>query len=394
MNKQSKIAICTGLVLASGSALSATKVADARGNGMGNTGVASASYLVAPFYNPALTAMYEQNHRVGVLLPAVEASIQDKDDTLDMVDELQDLMDVYSDDLTTDTSISGLSSDLDRLNDYLDKLDDNKLTASAGAGIAVAIPNSMVSANIFTGGHVEVVAEAEVATLGSSTDTATYAQATQTRVENSDVDLYAFGYYEFGVAFAKQMQLMQQNFSFGISPKYQKLRTYSQADLGVNNFDIDDYDESEVNESAFNLDLGAVWFKDAWRVGAAVKDVFKQDIATKEGNKTYELKPQVTVAGSYATELFTAAVDVDLTKQTRFTGIEDDTQFIRFGVEGNAWNWAQLRLGYEVDTQDTLEDAITAGIGLSPFNVLHLDIAGSYADENQYGASANLALMF
>ena len=31
----------------------ATVVPDGRGNGMGNTGVTSADYLLAPFYNPA-----------------------------------------------------------------------------------------------------------------------------------------------------------------------------------------------------------------------------------------------------------------------------------------------------------------------------------------------------
>ena len=51
----------------------------------------------------------------------------------------------------------------------------------------------------------------------------------------------------------------------------------------------------------------------------------------------------------------------------------------------------QLRAGYEMDLEDTLDDSLTAGIGISPFDVVSLDLAGSYAGENQFGASLNLA---
>jgi hypothetical protein len=357
---------------------------------MGNTGVASADYLVAPFYNPALTAMFRQSDDVGLLLPAVEVGVRDSDETLEVADELQDLMDRYSDNLT-----GAQVSDLDTLNSYLDDLDNNKpLTVAGGAGIAVAVPTNTVAVNVFMAGHVEVIGATDIDdTDPSNADPLIYATNTQARIEASYINLYAFGYTEFGVAFAKQMQLGGHSFSIGVAPKYQELTTYSQSER-VNEFDVDDYDQSEVTDSGFNLDLGAVWYRDAWRAGLALKDLFSQEIKTKTGGKTYELKPQATVAAAYTTELFTAAVDIDLTKQTRFTNTDDDTQFIRFGVEGNAWGWAQLRAGYEIDTQDTMENAITAGIGLSPWDVVSLDIAGSYADENEFGGSANLAFTF
>jgi hypothetical protein len=73
---------------------------------------------------------------------------------------------------------------------------------------------------------------------------------------------------------------------------------------------------------------------------------------------------------------------------------DDDTQFLRFGVEGNAWGWAQLRAGYEMDLQDTLDNSITAGIGISPFDLISIDVAGAYTGENQMGASVDLAFTF
>ncbi|MDG3085217.1 conjugal transfer protein TraF [Vibrio hannami] len=390
MIQKRKIAVAMGLAMCSTLAVSATKVADGRGNGMGNTGVASSDYLVAPFYNPAMGAFYRDSDDVGILLPAIGANLRDSDESVDTIDDFQDTYKGF------DESTASVST-LDKLNGYLDDLQNNKpLTATGGAGIAVAIPSDTVSTNIFARGFVEIIGVTTgVADLsvGSSPTRQEYAEATKTRVEASNVELVAFGYSEFGVSFSKLLEAKGQTFSLGVSPKYQELKTYYQ-NVNVNDFDLDDYDESEISDTAFNLDLGAVWYKDAWKVGFALKDIFKQEISTQFNNYTYELKPQATVAAAYTTRFFTAAIDADLTKQTRYTNVDDDTQFIRFGIEGNAWDWLQLRAGYEIDTQDTLDESVTAGIGISPFDVLNIDVAGSYAGDNQFGGSANLAFTF
>ena len=129
-----------------------------------------------------------------------------------------------------------------------------------------------------------------------------------------------------------------------------------------------------------------------------MKDLLSQtiDLKDKTGLKrdTYELNTQITLGAAYSGELLTAAVDFDLTKQERFKSLNDETQFVRFGVEGNAWGWAQLRAGYEMDLEDTVENAFTFGIGISPFDVVSLDLAASYAGENQFGVSGNLAFTF
>lgn len=392
MIQKRNIALAVGLVVCSSAAFAASKVADGRGNGMGNTGVASADYLIAPFYNPALGAMYRESDDVGILLPAIGANVRDTDESLQTIDDFQDFYDEDAFDVNTASEAT-----VDQLNSYLDDLSDNSpLTATGGAGIAVAIPSKHVSVNIFGRGFVEVIASTgNIADLGSYTpgDQVDYATKTKERIEASEVDLVAFGYSEFGIAFAKQLELKGQTISLGVSPKYQELKTYYQ-NVNVNDFDLDDYDQSETSDTAFNMDLGAIWYKDAWRVGLSLKDIFSQEIKTQAGEYTYELKPQATVGAAYSSQFFTAAVDVDLTKQTRYTGVDDDTQFIRFGIEGNAWDWLQLRAGYEIDTQDTLDNSMTAGLGISPFDVLNIDIAGSYAGDNQFGGSANLAFTF
>ncbi|SDG99003.1 plasmid transfer operon, TraF, protein [Vibrio xiamenensis] len=381
MKKLTTISIAVAVSLSSASVFSATTVADARGNGMGNTGVTTADYLLAPFYNPALTAVSRDNDDFGLLLPAIGASVRDSDDTLTTLDDLQSDIESFEDSPTTAAA--------EDLNDYLNELeDDAALNATVGVGAAIAIPARMVSVNMFARGYAEIIAIPMIAA-----DAGTNPSDVQTRYENSSVRTIAFGYGEFGVALAKQFAIAGQQFAFGVSPKYQQLKTYKQ-DITVQDFDIEDFDQSETSKSAFNMDLGAVWLIDDFRVGLAAKDLFSQSIDTIDSGNKYKLDTQVTVSGAYVTEFFTATLDWDLTKQTRFSGVDDDTQFVRVGIEGNAWGWAQLRAGYQIDTQDTLDNTITAGIGISPADVVSLDVSGSYAGENELGVSGNLAFTF
>jgi hypothetical protein len=380
MNKLNKVALAIAISTVSSVAFSATHVADSRGNGMGNTGVASADYLVAPFYNPALTANYRESDDVGILIPAIGITLRDSDETLQEIDDIQETYDAYK----SSPSSEGLAA----IDQHLDNLSGNKpLTVTGTVGLAVAIPNELVALNFFGRGYVEVIGETKIA---SSSD---YPGDPEGRYDNSEVDLAAFGYSEYGISFAKNLVLSGQDISLGISPKYQELRTYSET-LTIENFDLEDYDESETNEKSFNLDLGAVWYKEHWRVAFAIKDLFKQEIDTLSKNYTYELTPQATLGFAYNTRFFTAALDADITKQTRYKGVDDDTQFLRVGVEGNAWDWLQLRAGYQIDMESTLDNVVTAGVGISPFDVVNIDLVGSYAGDNQFGGSANLAFTF
>ncbi len=386
MNIQTKSTLAVVMAMAfSSSAFASNLLMDARGAGMGNTGVSTADYLLAPYYNPALTAVYRKNDSFGILLPSIGLRAEDKDESLKTIDDLQDSIEQFE-----RAGVGAATQEnVDQLNRYLDQLaDDKPLAVTAGIGIAVALPLDAVSLNFFTRGYAEVIAKANVAAKSDNS-----ANEVKTRYESSDVDLTAFGYTEVGLAVGKQVVLGGQTIALGVTPKVQQLRTY-QDNASVKSFDLDDYDKSEVKDNAFNLDMGAVWLIDQYRVGIVAKDLFAKDIQTQNRNNTYKLDTQIAVSGSYVSDFFIAAVDLDLTKQRRFNGDNDDTQFMRFGVEGNAWGWAQLRAGYEVDLQNSLDNSVSVGLGVSPWDVVSLDLAGSYAGDNQFGLSANLAFTF
>ncbi|TLE14054.1 type IX secretion system membrane protein PorP/SprF [Vibrio cholerae] len=386
MNIQTKSTLAVVMAIAfSFSAFASNLLMDARGAGMGNTGVSTADYLLAPYYNPALTAVYRKNDSFGILLPSIGLRAEDKDESLKTIDDLQDSIEQFE-----RAGVGAATQEnVDQLNRYLDQLaDDKPLAVTAGIGIAVALPLDAVSLNFFTRGYAEVIAKANVAAKSGNS-----ANEVKTRYESSDVDLTAFGYTEVGLAVGKQVVLGGQTVALGVTPKVQQLRTY-QDNASVKSFDLDDYDKSEMKDNAFNLDMGAVWLIDQYRVGIVAKDLFAKDIQTQNRNNTYKLDTQIAVSGSYVSDFFIAAVDLDLTKQRRFNGDNDDTQFMRFGVEGNVWGWAQLRAGYEVDLQNSLDNSVSVGLGVSPWDVVSFDLAGSYAGDNQFGLSANLAFTF
>ena len=90
--------------------------------------------------------------------------------------------------------------------------------------------------------------------------------------------------------------------------------------------------------------------------------------------------------------------------QKRFTGLtgthntyhaeNDDLQAWSLGAEWDVLGWLQLRGGYRHDLKSNLDDAITAGVGLSPFKVFHFDLAGLYAGSDEFGASLQTSFTF
>ena len=54
----------------------------------------------------------------------------------------------------------------------------------------------------------------------------------------------------------------------------------------------------------------------------------------------------------------------------------------------------QLRAGVQHDLEDTIDTTFSAGLGLSPFDVVHIDIAGSTSGSDSYGAVLQLSFTF
>ncbi|CAI0844063.1 Uncharacterised protein [Serratia quinivorans] len=73
---------------------------------------------------------------------------------------------------------------------------------------------------------------------------------------------------------------------------------------------------------------------------------------------------------------------------------QEDSQYAGVGAEYRLLSWLQLRAGYRADMKSNDTDVFTAGLGISPFANLHLDLAGMEGNDRTWGAVAQMNLTF
>ena len=391
------------LVMATVSLLAASAVAapqqtdGARNSAMGGTGVASSDYLNAAFVNPAMMTEYSivGDDDWALLLPTIGLLASDPDSLLDDLEDFTDAVDAIDD---AYNSGSVTQAQLDSLADSLSTIGGKSLYAGFDAGLAIAIPSQYFSTALIIDSYLDVQT---FMSIDSGDDAAIRGALSGTELPDLASEAVAIGanVTEVGLAFAKKFDIGPNGLSIGITPKVQRMEVLNIAvALDDDADDIsDEYSDSKYrnDDTAMNLDLGAAFHAtENWTFGLAVRDVLGSDLAspTTSGRTfTYDLSPVVTAGAAYNGETFTIAADVDLTQHERF-GLGDESQFLRVGAEAG-WEWAQLRVGYQMDIEDGTNDIATAGIGFSPFGVLHMDLAAAAGDDT-YGAVLSMSFTF
>ncbi len=393
-------------------------VFNARNDAMGGTGVASANYLAAAFYNPALLTRFDDSDDLGILLPAIGAEVFDPDNLVNQADDFMDTYDAYTQAINNyqaNPSASNSQAMLDlnqQATGQLQQLAGNTGYLKAGVAAAVALPTHRMPGALFVNSYADIQAFVDV----DQTDFTPFAidGYTLTLPQNEDginSQLIAIGasVTEVGIALAQAMPAPGGNWSLGLTPKLQELRVINYV-TNVANHDFDDVDAERYQDrqTGFNLDAGtAMGWDNGLTAGLMIKNLFKrsQSAPTTQGiAATYELGPQPTAGLSYQMTGLTLAGDLDLVPQKRFTGLSgtstsfqagnDDVQLLAVGIEGDLLGWAQLRAGFRHDLKQHLDDAYTAGLGLSPFKVFHLDVAALYGGSRELGVVAQTALTF
>lgn len=380
---------------------------DARADAMGGVGVALGHYYTAPLHNPALLSSYEGDDDFAIIINA-GASGHGSDDIIDNLEEFVDAYDAFEDayadyaaDMTDLTALTTLSTTATTAVDELEDLEGERVDATFGASVVAVIPNQYLPLALFakTSGFVVGVAEIESSDVDNLIDEVLDA------IESEAVFVSAL-VTDTGVNISRSYQLntfgTPAQLDFGLAPKFQQLATYHYR-VDVDNFDEEFLFEEEdiVDETAFNFDAGVLLRYGQWRAGLSVQNFLSRELETIErGDENgenisynFELKPEVTLGGGYYGRAFTVGADIDLTEQSGFEGI-DMPQYAKIGLELNAWDWAQLRAGFKNDMNHVLENRWTAGIGFSPFGVLHIDVAADYASDSSVGAAVQIGLTF
>jgi hypothetical protein len=422
--------ICSGLGALAYSGTAAAGNVDARADAMGGTGVVLGHYYSAPLHNPALLSSYGESDdfalsiNAGAGIHGDAEIVEDIDAFTEAFDDLSDALSTVSDmydDLSANGSGSSYTLDgVEAVQDQaiaaqsaavaaLDNLDGQRIDIDLGASVVVAVPNALLPAALFMKAKGQVIGLTDI----DSTDLSQFDLTDLDDLPDvDDLDSNSEAIFltaittDVGVTLARafEMPALGRNaiLDFGISPKYQQLAVYHYR-ANVDSFDDADAFDSEdvVQEGAFNLDAGLMLRYGRWRVGLSGQDLIARELDTNDADDisanavhyTYQVNPLVTAGAGYYGSWFTVGGDVELTEQSGFEGL-DMPQFASLGLELNAFDWAQLRAGYKHDLNEVQEDQVTAGIGLSPFGALHVDVAAQYAADSSVSASLQLAFTF
>ena len=179
----------------------------------------------------------------------------------------------------------------------------------------------------------------------------------------------------------------------GVTPKRVTVETIVY-NATVSEYDEDDFDAEDytLENSATSFDAGITYISGNLRYGLVVKDAISHDFAAIDGD-TLSIKPLSTTAIGYSNGWLKAEAALDLNAVPAF-GLAGDVQILRAGLEVSPLSWLQLRLGLQQDLENTLEDTYSAGIGLSPFDTINLDVAAVTGQDNTVGGAVQLGLRF
>ncbi|HAK6119428.1 TPA: conjugal transfer protein TraF [Salmonella enterica] len=385
-------------VLFAFNASAATSYFEARNDAMGGTGVASSHYGVAPLANPALLTKHDSRDDFSLLLPSVGVQFSDPDDISNKADDIKADWDAFDRAVDSNYGVKQAAGNLKR---RLQEFRNIHADAQAGVSAVAAMPNDTLpfALMIKSYGTANVdgkVSDADLDYLEK------VANGTITNVDKNALTSRAYGraavITDIGISFAKELETAGQKWSLGLTPKYQRVDLFNY-NVTVQDYDKHDFDSDQYHstKNGFNADIGAYTDLNAnWTLGLVVQNIVPRSIDSKEVNgvtETFKIRPQATTGVSWHNSLFTTALDVDLTPASGFTS-DNKRQFASVGAEFNAWKWAQLRAGYRQNMASDSGSAFTAGVGISPFDVVHLDVSGLIGTDHDYGAIAQLQFTF
>ncbi|EIK7418672.1 conjugal transfer protein TraF [Salmonella enterica] len=377
--RQYSLASISVLIALSGTAHSATTYMEARNDAMGGTGVASSHYGTAALANPALLTHFGASDDFSLILPSVGAQVSDPDHLQNGVDDVKDAWDRYDNELSP-----GSAADLKQ---QLLKFKNTHASAQASVGIVATVPNQVVpfALMVKSWGTASVDGKVSDHDLQYLDDVAN-GKIIPTDADRDSLTSRAYGraavVSDVGISMAREFGTDGFKYSVGVTPKYQRVDLFNY-NVTVQNYDSHDFRSSDYRNTStgFNADIGFATDLNAnWTLGLVAQNIVPRSIDTKEVNglkETFKIRPQATAGASWHNTLVTTALDVDLTPASGFTS-DKKRQFASLGAEFNAWQWAQLR----------------AGIGISPFDVMHLDLTGLVGTDRTYGAVAQLSVTF
>jgi hypothetical protein len=358
--------------------------------GMSGAGLVTAGYADGVLANPSMGAAFGEKDDVALVINAGGVG-SDKDELIDAMDELVD----YVDYLDSITNVEDLNQDMaDTLIDRIRAVENKGVNVNAGASVVLAIPNEVLSLAFIA----KARAQLGVVTLIDQDDYALIENAVNSPFDTEDLNSSVLGkgalIREYGLALSKRFGTADgEQWLVGVTPKRVTVETIVY-NATVSEYDEDDFDAEDytLENSATSFDAGITYISGNLRYGLVIKDAISHDFAAIDGD-TLSIKPLSTTAIGYSNGWLKAEAALDLNAVPAF-GLAGDVQILRAGLEVSPLSWLQLRLGLQQDLENTLEDTYSAGIGLSPFDTINLDVAAVTGQDNTVGGAVQLGLRF
>lgn len=365
---------------------------DARSAGMAGVGIASGDFTRANL-NPALLTRFEDNDDFYFKL-APSAHAKGYEDTIDKVDIAQANIDQFD--------LSKQAADGQAVIDSLKSLDSSNLDAKVGLDLSFYVPSKTVAMGISIG--TQVIAKGNFV-YDADDDTLIQNAINSGTFNKNDMKSYALArgvaITDVGISFASNLELpVVGALAIGITPKMQRLDAYAEKVL-VATYDTSDYfsDERLTDDTGFNFDIGVHAEVGPVQVALVGRNLIEHEIVNVE-NESLSLKPVFTAGISAQMVGITLAADVDMNRDESFV-LEGGSevfmlprQWAKLGLEVDIFEQIQFRAGYKTDIANNYDDLLTAGIGLSPFDLISLDLAGEFGEDDEMGAALQLGMKF
>lgn len=390
---------------------------DPRSMAMGGAGVAAGTSANAGFFNPALLAAGRKGEDFSLEFPVVGVRIADRDDMLSSLDDFQsaNYIDNFSNAVNqwnAATTAGELSAAKDAVVSTgralvagFGTLSNKALQGELNAGAVVGVPSQRFGASLIVssravGGALLDITQSDINNINAVIDGLDSNNLNgivdnngkiidPTQNLTSTVQGRGLVMSEAGISLAREFSVAGRPLALGITPKVVQVTTFDYR-VDVDTADIT-VDQGEKSYTDFNFDLGALHrYSNGWSTGIVVKNVIPHEYTTVLGNKV-KVDPQVRLGFAYEWKAVTVASDIDLLENDP-AGFDGATQYVALGAEVNAWDFAQLRMGYRYNISDSDTSTVAVGLGLSPFGV-HLDLA-AMGNKDEVGAGMQLGFRF
>ena len=426
---------------------------DPKSMAMGGAGVAVPNPGSAPFFNPALLSIADSEDDFALELPILGGHIADSDDFIDAIDNFDDsLADQVDFAITSYNGAPGTSapvvSTVNNLNRAILTLSNKPVQFDVNAGLVVGIPSknygmalSITGSANFAGifdyqdsttvsnltndlaaldfcytltgaAQVNCIQTTAFTFVDSNPASPTFGQVNFTAQSDtgassdilSKARFVGIGFTEVGLTFSREFFVFGADWAVGLTPKFVSLTVFDyEANADSADTDNLDADNFSTDYNDINIDVGiARDYGNGWRMGFVIKNLISNDykafnIDSATGAKTatgtiISVKPQARIGVSRSNSWSIVTVDLDLNESESLASFSENSQYLATGVEFNAFDWAQLRLGYRADLVDSDRSIASAGIGLSPFGA-HMDLAVA-GNSDEIGAAFQLGFRF